>query len=138
MSKGRDKHQERRHNLSMFGKDLVRRCAAHCELCNSSGVALSIYEVPPVAVEPLYEHCLMVCDTCKEQVERPKHLDANHWRCLGTTMWSEVRAAKVAAIVILNHLAKKESWAQELLEQAYLEPEEADWIALWTLGAKVK
>ena len=136
MSKGRDKHQERRHNLSMFGKDLVRRCAAHCELCNASGASLSIYEVPPVTVEPSYEHCLMVCETCKEQVERPKRLDVNHWRCLGTTMWSEVIAAKVTAIVILNHLAKKESWAQELLEQAYLEPEETEWVSLWTLGAK--
>ncbi len=136
MSKGRDKHQERHHNLSMFGKDLVRRCAAHCELCNASGESLSIYEVPPVAVEPVYEHCLMVCETCKEQIDRPKRVDANHWRCLGTTMWSEVMAAKVTAIVILNHLAKKEPWAQELLEQAYLEPEESEWVELWTLGAK--
>jgi protein PhnA len=133
MSKARDKHQERHHNLSQFGKDLVRRCGAHCELCNTSGVALSIYEVPPVAAEPQYEHCLMICDTCHTQIERPKRLDPNHWRCLGTTMWSEVMAAKVTAIVILNHLAKKESWAQELLEQAYLEPEEAEWIALWVL-----
>ncbi|WP_075180159.1 phnA protein [Neptunomonas phycophila] len=129
----KEKHHERHANLTLFGKDLVRRCAAHCELCQQSGVPLNIFEVPPVPSEPDYEHCLMICETCQTQVERPKRLDANHWRCLGTTMWSEVTAAKVTAMVILNHLAKKEAWAQELLEQAYLSEQEEAWIAQWTL-----
>lgn len=133
MSKGRDKHQERHHGLSLFGKELVRRCAAHCELCNAQGVPLSIYEVPPVAAEPNFEHCLMICETCKEQIARPKRIDPNHWRCLTSTMWSTVPAAKVTAIVLLNHLAKTEPWAQELLEQAFLDETEEAWVAQWSL-----
>jgi protein PhnA len=43
-------------------------------------------------------------------------------------MWSEVLPAKVVAIVMLQHLAKKELWAAELLEQAYLEAEESEWV----------
>lgn len=134
MSKGRDKHQERHHGLSLYGKDLVRRCGAHCELCNSSGVPLSIFEVPPVAADPSFEHCLMICETCQTQIERPKRIDPNHWRCLGTTMWSEVTAAKVTAIVLLNWLSKTEPWAQELLEQAYLDDDENAWVSQWILG----
>lgn len=133
MSKGRDKHQERHHGLSMFGKDLVRRCGAHCELCNANGVPLAIYEVPPVKADPVFEHCLMICETCRSQLDRPKTIDSNHWRCLSNTMWSSVPAAKVTSIVLLNHLSKTEDWAGELLEQAYLEPEEQSWVEQWEL-----
>ena len=128
MSKGKDKHDERHKGISLFGKELVRRCAAHCELCQANGVPLKIFEVPPVPVDPDIEHCLMLCEVCQEQIERPKRIDPNHWRCLGTTMWSEVLPAKVVAIVMLQHLAKKELWAAELLEQAYLEAEESEWV----------
>lgn len=133
MAKGRDKHQERHHGLSLYGKDLVRRCAAHCELCNSSGRPLEIFEVPPVPVDPDFSHCLMICAECKGQIEKPKRLNADHWRCLNQTMWSEVEAAKVTAIVLLKQLEQTESWAQELLEIAYLSPSEEEWVDAWKL-----
>lgn len=128
MSKGHDRHQERHHGLSLFGKDLVRRCSSHCELCDAQGVKLSIYEVPPVTSEPNFDHCIMACETCLEQVDRPKLRDANHWRCLNHSVWSTVPAVKVLAVVMLKKIAEKENWAQELLELVYLEPEESDWI----------
>lgn len=128
MSRGHDRHQERHHGLSLFGKDLVRRCSSHCELCDAQGVKLGIFEVPPVPTEPLLDHCTMICETCREQIERPKFRDNNHWRCLNHSIWSSVPAVKVLAIAMLQNISEQERWAVELLEQVYLEPEESEWL----------
>ncbi|EAR61012.1 hypothetical protein [Neptuniibacter caesariensis] len=129
MSRGYDRHMERHHGLSLFGKDLVRRSGAHCELCDAQGVKLSIFEVPPVPNDPMLEHCVMICDICSEQINKPKSRDANHWRCLNGSVWSSEPAVKVLAIAMLQKIAEQESWAAELLEQVYLEPEESEWLA---------
>lgn len=131
--KSHAKKQERLQQLSLFGKDLVRRCAAHCELCAASGVPLSVYEVEPIPQEPELEHCIMICEACEQSLAKPKRIDANHWRCLSTTIWSEVLAAKVTAIVILNYLSEQHPWAQEYLEQVYLEESEQAWVDQWQL-----
>lgn len=128
MSKGHERHMERHHGLSLFGKDLVRRCSSHCELCDAQGVKLTIYEVPPVSSQPNFDHCIMVCESCHHQIERPKLRDPNHWRCLNHSVWSSVPAVKILASAMLRSLADRESWAQELLEQVYLEPEENEWL----------
>ena len=128
MSKGHERHQERHHGLSLYGKDLVRRSSSHCELCDAHGVQLHIYEVPPPPKEPDYSRCVMICDVCLAQLERPKLRDQNHWRCLNHSIWSEVPAVKVLAIAMLKRVAEQERWAVELLEQTYLEPEEELWL----------
>ena len=128
MSKGHERHHERHHGLSLYGKDLIRRCSAHCELCDAHGVKLSIFEVPPITSEPDFSHCLMVCETCSEQLEKPKTRDPNHWRCLNHSVWSSVPAVKITAVAMLQHIANMEPWAAELLEQVYLEPEEVEWL----------
>lgn len=133
MSRGHDRHQERHHGLSLYGKDLVRRCSSHCELCDAHGVKLGIYEVPPVPVEPDIDHCTMICTTCQEQIDRPKSRDNNHWRCLNSSVWSSVPAVKVLSVAMLNKIAEQEEWAQELLEQVYLEADEQEWIDKVTL-----
>jgi protein PhnA len=128
MSRGHDRHQERHHGLSLFGKDLVRRCSSHCELCDAQGVGLRIFEVPPVPVEPDLEHCIMICDSCREQIERPKRRDPNYWRCLNGSVWSTVPAVKVMALAMLAKIAEQERWAVELQEQVYLEADEQAWL----------
>jgi len=129
MSKGHERHHERHHGLSLYGKDLVRRCSSHCELCDAHGVKLSIYEVPPIPTEPDLAHCTMICDLCLEQIEKPKLRDNNHWRCLNYSIWSEVPAVKVLAVAMLNKLAAEERWAVELQEQLYLENDTLEWLA---------
>ncbi|MGI1671507.1 MAG: phnA protein [Neptuniibacter sp.] len=128
MSKGHERHMERHHGLSLFGKDLVRRCSSHCELCDAQGVKLTIFEVPPVGSAPDFEHCLMLCETCLDQIQRPKLRDSNHWRCLNHSVWSSVPAVKVLAATMLHNLSENERWALELEEQLYLEPEEQEWL----------
>jgi len=128
MSKGHAKHQERHHGLSLFGKDLVRRCGSKCELCDSSGVKLGVFEVPPIATEPDFNHCIMICETCQIQIEKPKSIDASYWHFLASSMWSTTPAVKVLSVAMLKHLSDKNDWAVQLLDQVYMDAEEDSWV----------
>ena len=128
MSKGHAKHQESHHGLSSFGKDLVRRCGSKCELCDAQGVKLVVFEVPPIGTEPDYDHCVMICENCQSQIERPKTIKANYWRFLATTMWNTIPALKVISVAMLKHLSAEHAWAAELLDQVYLNAEEDAWV----------
>lgn len=102
-------------------QELQDRSGNQCELC-SSKENLSIYEVPPISTGGV-DGSLLACSTCVEQIENPEVTDANHWRCLNDSMWSEFRAVKVVAWRML-HRVKKDGWSQDLLDMMYLEDEE--------------
>lgn len=120
MAKGLDKHNARLDALSAFGKDLARRSGSCCELCDASGVKLVIYEVPPVAVDPAFDDCIFICETCHEQLENPKRIETDHWRCLNAPVWSTVPAVQVMAVRMLRQLVPQAPWAEELNEILYL------------------
>lgn len=124
MAKGYDDHKARLDAVNYFGKALAKRAKSKCELCSES-TSLSVFEVPPVDDEPDIEICVLICQVCQEQVEKPKRMDANHWRCLSDTMWSEYPAVQVLAYRLLNRL--DEDWARDLLDQLYLEEEVEVW-----------
>ncbi len=123
MAKGYDKHQERKSELSFFGKNLVRRSGSSCELCGNSGIKLAIYELPPVPKDPDYDRCLFICEQCRTLLENPKIVNADHWRCLNNTMWSETAVIQAISIRMLKKIATQNHWAEELLDQVYLDPE---------------
>lgn len=123
MAKGLDKHQNRISELNVFGKDLARRARSHCELCDASGVKLNTFEVAPIQATPDFDDCILICDICTEQLNNPKRIDADHWRCLNKSMWSEVAIVQVTAMRMLRVLAEKHDWAEDLNEIAYLESE---------------
>ncbi|RKF04806.1 alkylphosphonate utilization operon protein PhnA [Tenacibaculum lutimaris] len=102
-------------------QELQDRSGNQCELCASKD-NLSIYEVPPISTGGV-DGSLLACSTCIEQIENPETTDANRWRCLNDSMWSEYRAVKVVAWRMLNRL-KKEGWPQDLLDMLYLEDED--------------
>ena len=102
-------------------QELQDRSGNQCELCTSKD-NLSIYEVPPISTGGV-DGSLLACNTCIEQVEDADKTDANHWRCLNDSMWSEFRAVKVVAWRML-HRVKKDGWSQDLLDMMYLEDEE--------------
>ena len=129
MAKGLRKHQERLIALNALGKNLARRSRSTCELCERSGVSLSIYEVAPIPDEPDIAHCLMVCEKCFGLLSHPKQKDDNHWRCLTKTIWSPLPAAQVMAFRQLKKLAVNTHWAAEQLEQAYIDEAIAAWAA---------
>ncbi|MCX2480812.1 alkylphosphonate utilization protein [Pedobacter sp. MC2016-15] len=53
-------------------------------------------------------------------------MDKNHWRCLSTSMWSEVPSVQVVSWRMLNRLSA-EGWAADLLDMMYLEDETLSW-----------
>ncbi|GLU42825.1 alkylphosphonate utilization protein [Allomuricauda sp. NBRC 101325] len=104
--------------------ELKERSGNACELCGSTE-NLQVYEVPPVSVGGM-DGSLLGCSTCIGQIENPDTTDANHWRCLNDSMWSEHDAVKVVAWRMLNRL-KSEGWPQDLLDMMYLEHELLAW-----------
>ena len=105
-------------------EDLQDRSGKLCELCGSADT-LSIYEVPPVSTGG-FDGSILACSTCMGQIENPDTTDANHWRCLNDSMWSEHDSVKVVAWRMLSRL-KSEGWPQDLLDMLYLEPETLEW-----------
>ncbi len=105
-------------------KDLQERSGNKCELCGSEE-NLSVYEVPNSPTD-VAETSIYICNTCKEQIEDPEKVEANHWRCLNDSMWSTVPAVQVMAWRMLNRL-KTEGWPQDLLDMMYLEDETKEW-----------
>ena len=100
---------------------------SQCELCAvASGKSeLSTYEVPQ-ATKAAHGNTALLCTTCREQLENPASIDTNHWHCLNESIWAENPAVKVLAWRVLTLLAK-ESWAQDLLDQLYLEDDVLEW-----------
>ncbi|MCX2838184.1 PhnA domain-containing protein [Salinimicrobium sp. MT39] len=104
-------------------QDLFQRSSSQCELCTSTN-DLEVYEIPDSPEGS--EHHILVCATCKEQIEDPEKTDPNHWRCLNDSMWSTVSAVQVMAWRMLNRL-KGEGWPQDLLDMMYMEEEQLAW-----------
>jgi protein PhnA len=103
---------------------LQDRSGGKCELCGSTS-DLSVYEVPPES-DGSAEQSILVCATCREQLDDPEKVDVNHWRCLNDSMWSQVPAVQVMAWRMLTRLSA-EGWPQELLDMLYLEEETLAW-----------
>ena len=104
--------------------ELQSRSASKCELCGSTD-ALNVFAVEPKAADHP-DHCALLCATCTTQIEDPGTADANHWRCLNESMWSEQEPVKVLAWRMLSHL-RGEGWPQDLLDMLYLEDETLNW-----------
>ncbi len=103
---------------------LLQRSNSTCELCTSDS-NLSVYEVPPVT-DANVDQCILLCSTCKAQIESPDTIEVNHWRCLNDSMWSQVPAVQVMAWRMLTRLSG-EGWPQDLLDMLYLEDEVLAW-----------
>lgn len=104
-------------------KELQKRSGSKCELCSSTE-NLTGYEVAPS--DGSVDQSIMVCNVCKEQIEDPKKIEANHWHCLNDSMWSSQPAVQVMAYRMLKRIAS-EGWPQDLLDMLYLEDHVKDW-----------
>jgi protein PhnA len=103
---------------------LNTRSASKCELCAAAD-QLGVFEVPASSSAGVECHVLL-CATCSEQAANPDRMDANHWRCLNDSMWSEVPAVQVMAWRLLQRL-NTESWARDLSDMLYLDEELLAW-----------
>ncbi len=105
-------------------QDLHSRSHEQCELCGATD-SLSMYIVPPKSGDNADE-CILICSTCKHQIENPDQMDPNHWRCLNDSMWSTVPAVQVMAWRMLDRL-RGEGWPQDLIDMLYLDEETSHW-----------
>jgi protein PhnA len=106
---------------------LIRRSGSKCELCGSDS-HLSSFHIPPVtSIQP--ENSIYICKTCFSQITDNSSIDANHWRALNESMWSEVPAVQVMVWRQLKHLShlSDASWAHDLLEQLFLDKDTLLW-----------
>ena len=95
--------------------DLHTRSGSSCELCTNLD-NLRAYAIPPNS-DNSAEQMLLVCDICEDQINNPEKIDANHWRCLNESMWSQIPAVQVIAWRMLTQLSA-EGWPQDLLGHA--------------------
>ncbi len=105
-------------------KALYSRSESKCELCGVTEELVQ-YEVPPNS-DGGVDFCVIICATCRNQIDHPDRLDTNHWRCLNESMWSQVPAVQVLVWRMLTRLSA-ESWAQDLLDMLYLDDELLKW-----------
>jgi protein PhnA len=103
---------------------IQNRSNNHCELCGAENT-LSIYEVPQQTTKNA-DSSILICNKCKAQLEKKEDLDAEHWKALSNTMWSEVPGVQVVAWRMLNRL-RNESWAADNLDLLYLDDEKLEW-----------
>ena len=103
---------------------LLKRSESKCELCSAAD-NLNVYEVPP-ASDGSADQAILICNTCKDQIENPDNIDENHWRCLNDSMWSQVPSVQVMAWRMLTRLSSK-GWPQDLLDMLYLEDDLLNW-----------
>ncbi len=103
--------------------ELMARSESRCELCGATD-NLGVYEVTPSNGSA--EQAILACGTCRDQIENPDKVDANHWRCLNDSMWSQVPPVQVMAWRMLTRL-RGEGWPQDLLDMLYLDDETLAW-----------
>lgn len=103
---------------------LLKRSESKCELCKSEN-GVKLYEVLPQD-RSTEDNNIMICDTCRAQIEKKAELSSSYWNCLTESMWSEVPGVQVVAWRMLNRL-KNESWAADNLDMMYLDDERLAW-----------
>jgi len=105
-------------------EQLLQRSENKCELSQSTD-HLKLYEVLPQSGQTV-DNCIMISEACLAQIEKREELNANEWRFLTTSMWSEVPAVQVVSWRMLNRLSN-EDWAADSLDMMYLDEETLAW-----------
>ena len=82
----------------------------NCQLCGSDDNVES-YEFAP-------EHSVMLCQTCKEQIQSAE-LDQTHFNCLNDAMWSEESDVKILSYILWSKLGRS-----DMCDMMYLEEDE--------------
>lgn len=112
------------YEMTDLDQILMNRAGDRCEVCKSEQDLRAFAVAPFDDEEP--EHYVLLCEACRSQLDGEEPLDSNHWYGLQETIWSETPAVQVLSWRVLHQLLPQ-TWAAELLDQAYLEEEVMDW-----------
>lgn len=102
---------------------LKERSEHKCELCFAE-VELHAMPVAPKSGSADDEN-VVVCTSCLSNYT-DSEVDANYWRCLSESMWSQTPAVQVSIYRKLKELESLD-WAQDLLGMMYLEESTQEW-----------
>ncbi len=130
MARGKAQYKQRQAAIAALGRPLSRRAHSRCELCESSGVRLTPFEVAPIPEEPDPERAVMLCDRCMDGATGGR-LDGNEYRFLESTAWSELAPVQVVSVRLVHRLVDELSvdWAADLLGMLYLPPDVEEWLS---------
>lgn len=109
---------------SQLLEQLKQRATHQCELCGHAEL-LAVYQVEPFEDFNI-EQSVLVCGQCLPQLIDETPLVEKHWFCLRESIWSQHAPVQVVSWRMLHRL-KTYDWAQDLLEQAYLDEETMNW-----------
>ncbi|UWQ13787.1 PhnA domain-containing protein [Aliiroseovarius sp. M344] len=90
-----------------------------CPLC-AADAPLSAFPVPGGPEGAAVD----ICATCAVQIDGTP--EETHWRGLASSMWSEDVAVQVLSVRMLKRI--EASWAQDLLDQVYLDEDTQVWV----------
>ncbi|WP_226642631.1 PhnA domain-containing protein [Microbulbifer variabilis] len=109
--------------MAVSQEQLLQRSGGQCELCKSQN-NLEAYELPESSAQA--EAQVLLCQTCRDQLNNPTQLDSGHWHCLSDSMWNPEPAVQVLAWRLLKRLSS-ETWAQDLFDMLYLDDDLLSW-----------
>jgi protein PhnA len=103
-------------------QNYLERSNNSCELCKSQ-TDINIVHLEPET--KLFDNGLVLCKKCSELAFQEDVQDAQHWRCLNESIWSEYDAVKVLAWRLLTKL--NEDWSSELIDMMYFDDDLQKW-----------
>ena len=104
-------------------QDLEKRADGKCELC---GADTDLHPFTVLGGSDDVDAQILICDRCEADIKDPDACDANRWRFLSDTMWSEIDAIKVQSYKMLQNL-RAHGWPQDLLDIFYLDEHLQQW-----------
>jgi protein PhnA len=105
---------------------LAARSQGKCELCGEVSNDLVVFDV--AGGDGSDDAQVVISARYQQQLLDESKINANDWRCLNEAIWSSVPAVQVVAYRMLHTLANQgETWAQDLLDTAYLEDDIKAW-----------
>lgn len=110
--------------------NIRERADGACELCNTPG-KVSAYLVPPKSEETI-DNQVAICNVCSDAIAYPES-NAQHWRCLGDSIWNPTASIQVLSYQLLETIAPTHNWAQDIIDNAYLEDDSSQWIESWRI-----
>ncbi len=90
-----------------------------CELCSTGNTEFQAYAVPPRNADSI-DNVVALCPDCYGKITQSDYSDANYWRCLTGSIWSEVPAVQALSYKLLGKLSAEE-WASETIESVALD-----------------
>lgn len=96
-----------------------------CEICSEKDDNLNAYAVPPKNDDSI-DNIVVLCSNCYSKITTSNFSDANYWRFLTGSIWSETPAVQALSYKLLGKL-KAEEWAAETLDSVFLEETITEW-----------